>query len=302
MSVITEVRAQSADFYKEHTRSIRRIVLVQMGISTALSAVSLLLGLSSALHIALILLVGYLSNVATMLMIAQLATLPKALSIKEALTQIPALWVAALCAPVFTALLMLGLNAILQANFMLALVFIVSFIEPDIWGILQMLAIVLALALIAMVYMAIYVSITQLLIRRVETGERVTGGAVRSAIREGIRQVLTPAILYGQHIGYFAIIGALVVALLIVPAILLAPWMLGRGAIGIVGGIMTQWIEHAPLFGMLLVAGYTWILGLGAWFWPRYRMTHVLYQKRLMQGATVVEEKTEAQSENNTEE
>jgi hypothetical protein len=48
------------------------------------------------------------------------------------------------------------------------------------------------------------------------------------------------------------------------------------------GGLMDLLRKDTWIFGLIIFAGYTWMLGFGAIFWPKYRLTHEIYLKELM--------------------
>jgi len=294
LSIIKQAKVESAEFYRANGDAVRRIVLAQMVISTVLPVALLLLGTLPALRVlktppvlnaALSIAVAYLTNVATLAMISRLATLPKETRVRDAL-RAPSLWVASLVTPAFTVLALTPIILFFNGNGIAMLVLVLNFFEPyqgsQLWKFLGMMEFILVFALVAMVYMASYVCTSRLMIRRAATNERLTGEDVKRAIREGIRQALTPAILFSRHIGYFALIYAGVVELLLGGAVFFAPWVVRGGPLSLLINIYLQWDSRPWLFGMLLVVGYTWCAGFAAWFWPEYRLTHVMYQKRLM--------------------
>lgn len=275
MTKVGSARRRALDIYSREPGRYRKIVLIQMLVSTLfaagnLSTLSLPQGASTLVLCASI----YLSNVATFSMIAALAG--AATDIKVNPLRIPSVWIFSLVSPAITMVVSILIGSFLGANFTDSLNLISSILLGDV--LLIALAVMMVL-LAVLLYMAAYTVGSQAVIRSVTAGRLGASGVGRS-VRGGISNIISPAANAVRNIHILILAGLLV---LVSFGVYFAsgPVDMSMRTDLIPFQIMNLIQKSRPTnwaMGGLLVLSYTWIYGLGVWFWPRYRLTHVVQQ------------------------
>ena len=273
----------------------RFAVLIQMAVSTALFAPILWYPVSLYARYAILIATLYLSNMATVVMIARLAALPDAVIVPK-LLRYPKLWAFGAISPAITALLAFPVFRFFGSNAMDGLVAVVNFAESFMGGasaaIRNGLIVLLAAALFAALYQSAYMAMTRAVVGLIRLGANGSRGDTLASLRYGLRRPFAPFAAFLKNLLAFAALIALAVGAILTAAALRSagafssgnPFAMDSarflsffrgGALGVALSAVNEWLGDPFVLTVPLLLGYTWGLGFGCWFWPRYRARHV---------------------------
>ena len=277
--LINEAKTTAVELYNKDKASVRRIVLPQMVLSTICGAACVALSALPLLQQALLFILLYISNVGTMMMLARLAALPDKPRF-SALLKLPAIWISAIGSPLITTLLAIVFWLFMNSNAFwggFLLLNILAFILEQ--PFLSAFFMLILLSILALIYMAIYMASGYMVIYAVTAKKRLT----TALFTQGARTALAPLYEFARSINYFLIGFIMVFVLTAVAVYAFMPSIIMTGSIKKIAlELLDALRKDTWLFGFTALAGYTWMLGLGITFWPKYRLAHVIFQKELI--------------------
>ena len=271
------------ELYNKDKAPVKRIVLPQMVLSTICGAACFALTELPFLQQILLFALLYISNAGTMMMLARLAALPDELRF-SALLKLPVIWISAIGSPLVTALLAAGFGFFMNSNaiwggFLLMNALAYALEQP----LLSAFFVLILLSILALVYMTIYMASGHMVIYAITGKQRLTAALFMRGARAGANSALTPLREFAHSAIYF-LLGFIMVFVLTAAAVYaFMPSIITMGSIKKISLELLDMIRKDTwLFGLTALAGYTWMLGVGAAFWPKYRLAHVIHQKILM--------------------
>ena len=283
LTAINEAKNTAMELYNKDKASVRRIVLPQMVLSTICGAACFALTALPFLQQALLLMLLYISNIGTMMMLARLAALPDKVRF-TALLKLPVIWISAIGSPLITVLLFtifwlfMNSNA-LWGGFLLLNALAFALERPF----LSSIILLILLFMLAFAYMMIYMASGYMVINTINEKKRLTAALFMRGARAGARSALSPLYEFAHAITYFLAAFLMALVLTAVAVYAFMPAIITTGSIRKIAlDLLDVLRKDTWLFGLAALAGYTWMLGLGAVFWPKYRLAHVLHQKELI--------------------
>jgi len=274
-----EAKTTAVELYNKDKASLRRIVLPQMVLSTICGAACVALSALPLLQQILLFILLYISNVGTMMMLARLAMFPEKVSF-SALLKLPVIWISAIGSPLITTLLAIVFWLFMNSNafwggFLLLNILAFALEQPFLFAFIMLIL----LAILALVYMAIYMASGYMVIYAMTVKKRLSA----ALFIRGARGALTPLREFANSIAYFLAAFLMVFVLTTVAVYAFMPAIIMTGSIKKIAlELLDALRKDTWLFGLTALAGYTWMLGLGIAFWPKYRLAHVIFQKELI--------------------
>ncbi|NLG25341.1 MAG: hypothetical protein GX558_08290 [Clostridiales bacterium] len=295
MSIIASSRGRARALGGGVVRAGRRVVVLQLALSTALYAVNTAVGMLKAHHVVIAssAVVHYALLALALWQTARLAALSSPGDRPVRPLRMKEVWLGALAMMAvpwaFSAFLRFLLKDPVFPYLMIANIF-------DIAGTLSgrlMLgaAAVSATVVAALVLFAVNVFGVQWVVLAVDRGP-TSGRQTRAVARNAIRYVLSPLALFFSYSGWMALAGVLFAVLVAVATAIAAlqepaptelmsirSLVIAHQWIAAIYATVTSKPWAAPLAMML---GLKWMLGIGVYLWPRFYLTQVTYHRDLL--------------------